>query len=531
MNEFFLPVANFSGFLPLYLLAVLGIAAVLIDAFLAPERSKSWITAFGICAAGISLLMVLLGANEPDATAFAKAPADGSAMLALEGGAYSIQPVSFHGEAVGAMDAGRPAASMIALDHFTRPVLAIVFLVGFLVMLLGRDLVRRRNIAAGEFVALGLFAVVGGAFLAISRELLVVFLSIEILSICLYVMIAMDRSNRRSGEAAMKYFILGSFASAIMVLGIGFLFGAVGSTYFEDLHAAVANGGVKNTAFLLIGIALIFGALCFKLALAPFHMYAPDVYQGSSAVVAGLVATVAKIAGFAVLARLAVILAQWPNEHAARFADVLWLIAALSIIVGNVGGILQTNIKRMLGYSSIAHSGYLLLAILAIYSAVAADNYVLAMNAQRALLVYLVGYTAMNMLAFGAVGSLGPSGEEDISGIAGLARRQPIVAAGLALAMVSLTGIPPTIGFFGKYLVFSAAVQAGYVKLAILAILFSIMSAFYYLRVVVAMYMRPAENDVELEKPSAAGAFALALSAAIVLILGAFPNLLLDRLM
>jgi len=525
MTNLFLPDVNLSGFLPLYLLVILGLAAVLIDAFLTPEKRRSWISAFGIAAAGISLLMVLLGSGQPDAIAFAKAPAATPDSMASRGGVYAIETVALSPAAE-----PRPAASMIGLDMFSRPIVAVTLLAGFLVMLLGRDLVRRRKLPAGEFVALGLFAVAGGAFLAVSRELLVVFLSIEILSICLYVLIAMDRSSRRTGEAAMKYFILGSFASAIMVLGIAFLFGGVGSTYFEDLHAAVANGGVKNATFLLVGVALIFGALCFKLALAPFHMYAPDVYEGSSAVIAGFIATVAKVAGFAVLKRLAVAFAQWDTPYAARFAGVLWLVAALSVIIGNVGGILQTNLKRMLGYSSIAHSGYLLMGVLAIYTAVATDNIELAANAQRALLVYLIGYTAMNLLAFGAAGSLGARGEETIADLAGVARRQPGVAAAMALAMVSLTGIPPTIGFFGKYLVFSATVQAGYVGLAVLAILFSVMSAYYYLRVVVAMYMRPAEEEIAFEKPGAAGAFALAISAAIVLGLGVFPNLILGWL-
>jgi len=529
MSHFFLPVVNFSGFFPVYLLVILGIAAILLDVFIAPEKRRSWVTAFGIAAAGMALLMTLLASGSPEARAFAKASIPAAEAVAKTSSHGEIRLVGLNTEPVAAVSTSASPA-MISLDNFTRPILAIALLGGFLFMLLGRDLVSRRKMPAGEFVALALFAVAGAAFLAVSQELLVVFLSIEIVSICMYVLIAMDRKSRRASEAAFKYFILGSFASALLVLGMGFIFGATGSTYFEDIRVALMRGSVEG-ALLFVGIALVFCALCFKLALAPFHMYAPDVYEGSSAVVAGLVATVVKVAGFAVLSRLVQIMALWHGPHNEALLQVVWGIAALSIVVGNVGGLLQTNIKRMLGYSSVAHSGYLMLAILTIFSAASKGNADLVIVAQRAMLVYLVGYTAMNLLAFGAAGAMGRRGEENIADYAGLSRRQPALAAAMAVAMISLTGIPPTLGFFGKYMVFSALVQAGFVRLAVLAILFSVISAAYYLRVVIAMYMRPAESEVELEKPSTAGSVALAISAAVVLILGCFPNLILGRLM
>jgi len=511
MNELLRPVLNLGGLLPVYVLTSCGVLAVFMDAFTPPDKRWRVMAGFGLFGAGVALLLSLLGGTPENTHAF----------LAK----------SIYADAPGQM------VAMLNLDALARQGSIVIYLGGFLAMLLGIDLARRGRQPMGEYAALMMLGMAGAVFLAASAELLTLFLSVEILSISLYVLTALDRRSKRAGEAAFKYFVLGSFASAIMLMGAAFLFGATGTTYLDDIARAQNVGSYH---LMLIGFALLLAGLFFKLALAPFHMYAPDVYDGAPAAVAAVIATAAKTAGFIVLARITITCAHWIVDSRAlvesngaivsAFEIMFWVVAAISIVWGNIGGVLQKSIKRMLAYSSIAHSGYMLVAILVIFRAAvygAAEQQALA---ERALMVYLAGYTVMNLLAFGAASALGKRGEMNIADYAGLSRKQGYTAAGMALAMVSLTGLPPTVGFIGKFLVFATAVEAGFTNLAILAVLASVASAYYYLRVVVTMYMVPKEDGPDLETTPAASGVVLAISAALVLIIGLFPGLLLSRL-
>jgi len=351
----------------------------------------------------------------------------------------------------------------------------------------------------GEFYALVMLAAAGVHLLAVSTELITIFIGIELVGLCAYVLAGMRLNDLRSQEAAFKYFLLASFAGAFMLMGIAFIYGATGSTTFDGIAAALQGPlGRENFVvyqnWLHLGLVLTLAGLAFKLTLAPFHMYAPDVYSGAPAPSASLIATGAKVGVFLATARLldAICSSELPatGDTAAR---LLAAMALLSMFIGNFGALVQTSIKRLLAYSSVAHSGYAALGLLAIAGASAQGNPVDAQNATDALVYYLFAYATMTTLAFGVVAYLGSDKKSDLIG---LSQRHPIMAAALAVAMVSLTGIPPTVGFFGKFQVFMAAIQAGYHGLALLGIVTSILSAYYYLHLIVLMYFtRPAEGE------------------------------------
>ena len=379
-------------------------------------------------------------------------------------------------------------SGLFRADSFSLFVHWIVCGLAFLAILGSIGYLQRDDLDAAEFCALILFATAGMGVMAGANELLTAFIGLEMSSIASYILASYRRDAPRSNEAAMKYFLLGSFATAFFLYGIALSFGATGSTHL-DLMTPLANDSAHT--LLKIGLGFIFIGLAFKVAAAPFQLWTPDVYEGAPAPVTALLSTGPKAAAFALALR---ILAS-VDATAPLWFWALWVVAALSMFVGNLSAIVQTSVKRMLAYSSIAHAGYILVAL----TAAAATDHPEAGIA--AALFYLVGYALVKMGAFLIVAHLGGMGERhvEIEDFAGLARRQPAMAACLSLFLLSLLGLPITAGFSGKFYVFNAALESNLIWLVILLALNTVIGAYYYLRVIVVMYMSepPAEIPVE----------------------------------
>jgi NADH-quinone oxidoreductase subunit N len=379
--------------------------------------------------------------------------------------------------------------------------------------------------AHGEFYALILFAVSGMTIMAASVNLLTLFIGLEVLSIPLYVLAGFTRDRVYSIEAALKYFLLGAFSTGFVLYGMALLYGATGRLDLPSIGQALAAGRDGAIDPLLVaGGALLLVGLAFKVAAVPFHFWAPDVYQGATAPVAGFMATGTKAAAFAMLVRVVSTALDQPPVRQ-QWIGVVSVIAILTMILGNVVALAQQNIKRMLAYSSIANAGYLLVALAAVGTSGAGA---------ASLYFYLAVYAFMTIGAFAVAAIVGREGESDqgfaLQAYAGLGRRRPFLAAAMALFMLSLTGIPPAAGFMAKFYVFRDAVRAGLIPLAAVGLLASVVGAFYYLRVIVQMYFRdppPAEGSARLAL-SAADALAVGVAAAAILAIGLFPSGLLE---
>jgi NADH-quinone oxidoreductase subunit N len=402
---------------------------------------------------------------------------------------------------------------MIAADGFAAFLQALFLLSGLLVVPLTFDYLRRVKIERGEYYVLLLFSLSGMMLMAQAGDLAVVFLALELLSLPLYVMAAIARPKLESEESGMKYFLLGAFASALLVYGIALVYGATGSTRLEVIFGALQSGRLP-LRLLLAGAALILVGLGFKVAAVPFHMWTPDVYHGAPSPASAFMSVGAKAAGFAALLR--VFLAGFPELSSFWSVAAMW-ISALTMTWGNVAAIAQSNIKRMLAYSSIAHAGYILMAL------AASANPDVASPAASSAVFYLLAYAVTNLGAWGVVIALeGAEGQGlAIDGYAGLSKKRPWVALAMAVFMLSLTGVPPTVGFLAKFYLFRAVLDAGLIWLALVGVVTSLVSAYYYLRVVVVMYMRSGELETRSE-PWLNGV--IALTGAATLLLGLFPG-------
>jgi len=381
--------------------------------------------------------------------------------------------------------------SMVVWDGFSIFVNALLLVSGLLGVALAYGYVRRMGLERGEYYTLLLFSITGMMLMAQAADLIIVFLALELLSIPLYVLAAFARPKPESEEAGLKYFLLGAFATGFVVYGTVLVFGATGSTNLAAIVAA-ASDGTANLFLLSIGAAGILVGLGFKVAVVPFHMWTPDVYQGAPSAVTAFMSSGAKIAGFAALLR--VFATAFPSI-AADMTGIFWALAALTMILGNVIAIAQTNIKRLLAYSSIAHAGYILMAF------VPYGNPDVAPISIAAGLFYLVAYALTNFGAWGVVIALEKETGKglDLNDYAGLARKHPVHAAAMAVFMLSLIGLPPTLGLVGKFYLFRAVIAGGFTGLAIIGVLTSLISAYYYLRVVVIMYMRDGDPETERE--------------------------------
>jgi len=409
-----------------------------------------------------------------------------TALLAALGLAFTL---SFTLMQLGMQQTG--LQNMVVADGFSTFVNALLLVSGLLGVALAYGYVKRMKLERGEYYTLLLFSVTGMMLMAQAADLIMVFLALELLSIPLYVLAAFARPKVDSEEAGLKYFLLGAFATGFVVYGTALVFGATESTNLSAIVAA-ASDGTANLLLLSIGAALILVGLGFKVAVVPFHMWTPDVYQGAPSAVTAFMSSGAKIAGFAALLR--VFTTAFPSI-ASDMTGIFWAVSALTMILGNVIAISQTNIKRLLAYSSIAHAGYILMAF------VPYGNPNVAPVSIAAGLFYLVSYALTNFGAWGVVIALEKSEGRglEIADYAGLSKKHPILAAAMAIFMLSLIGLPPTLGLIGKFYLFRAVIEGGFTGLAIIGVLTSLISAYYYLRVVVVMYMRDGEPDIERE--------------------------------
>jgi NADH-quinone oxidoreductase subunit N len=387
---------------------------------------------------------------------------------------------------------------MVVVDGFSVFVNALLLLTGLLGVALAYGYVRRMGIERGEYYTLLLFSISGMMLMAQAADLIILFLALELLSLPLYVLSAFARPKAASEESGLKYFLLGAFSSGFVLYGIALVYGATGATSLTGIVAAASNGipgpstGSGGPLLLTIGAALILVGLGFKVAAVPFHMWTPDVYQGAPTAVTAFMAAGAKIAGFAALLR--VFATAFPSI-AADMTPVLQVLSALTMIVGNLIAISQSDIKRMLAYSSIAHAGYILMAF------VPYGNPDVAPVSIAAGLFYLVAYALTNFGAWSVVIAVEQKEGKGlaISDYAGLARKYPALAAAMTIFMLSLTGFPPTLGLVGKFYLFRAVIAGGFIPLAIIGVVTSLVSAYYYLRVVVTMYMQDGEPETERE--------------------------------
>jgi len=414
---------------------------------------------------------------------------------------------------------GHPGATfqaMVVLDRFALFVNVVVCLAGALVLLLSVGYVRRQRAEGGEYYVLVLFAALGMMLMASAVDLLMVFLGLELMSLALYVLAGFFRTRAASNESAMKYFLLGAFASGFFLYGIALLYGATGTTSLARLAGAVADPGAGRGPLVLAGLGLLLVGFGFKTSAVPFHQWAPDVYEGAPTAVAAFIATGSKAAAFAALLR--VLGALRPVE--ADWLRLVWILAVLTMTLGNVVALAQQNLKRMLAYSSIAHVGYMLVGLAALGGAGGA-----------AVLFYLLVYSFATIGAFGVILLLEREGVEavELAAYGGLAARHPVLALALAVFMLSLIGMPPTAGFIGKFYLFSAAVERDLIWLVVIAVLNSVVAAYYYLRLIVYMYMREPEGAEVRAALTPAAWVSLAVAVAGTVVLGVLPGSVFAR--
>jgi NADH-quinone oxidoreductase subunit N len=477
-----LPIDDLVAVLP-FLIAVLGgLTVIVLDIFTAPETKRAYLGAFSL------VFLATVGLT---------------AMINFGALTY----VGFFGT--------------IISDDLSRFLTLLFAVAAALAALVAMGRLPETGAMRGEYYALLLFATGGAALLVQAVDMVTLFLALETLSIPAYIMAAAVRSDIRSTEAGFKYFILGAFSSGFLVYGIALLYGATGSTGFDAI--AKAAGSWTNNPLLTVGALMVLTGILFKIGAAPFHMWAPDVYQGSPTTATAFFATGVKAAAFTVLIRLLTVAIPGMRQGAGEFAAVGWYalvigLAILTMTAANLVALVQSDVKRILSFSSIAHAGYLFIGLLA------------GKDGAAAIIFYLIAYTFMTGGAFALVAYFEKQGAgTSLAEYRGLGRRSPVAAVALSIFLFSLAGIPPTAGFFAKFYLFKVAVDYGLAWLVIIAVLNSAVSAFYYLRVTVAMYMEePEESPSSPISPSIAIAFAVAICLFFVLAMGLFPVPYLD---
>ena len=474
----FPPLEDIFRLAPELVLCAFGILVMLVEAFL-PRRRQGAVATLALLGSGLALAATRLAAAHPG-TAF---------------------------------------SGLMRIDSFSVFLHLVIGAVTVLVVLASADYLDRENLPQGEYYALVLFAAAGMDVMVSAQELVTAFIGLEMSSISSYILASYRRTVAKSNESAMKYFLLGSFATAFFLYGTAMVYGATGTTRLDALRAAL-TGTNTGGALLTLGLALMFVGLAFKVAVVPFQIWTPDVYEGAPTPVTALLSSGPKAAAFALLLRI--LFVAFDSSSGAWFW-VVWISAALTMFVGNLAALVQTNMKRMLAYSSIAHAGYILVAFAAASGAAngARNEFGIA-----AVLFYLTAYALMKLGAFVLVAHLGGAGERrgEINDYAGLGAQQPVAAAFFTLYLLSLLGLPVTAGFLGKFYIFDAAIKSRLVWLAVLLAVNSVIGAYYYLRVIVVMYMRePQQQWTLLPIPRAVG-LVLLLTAAGTLYLGLFPG-------
>ncbi len=473
MPSFTLPVLNLGAALPVLIVSGWAMALLLIDLTI-PQARRRWTGILALLGVAIALLVLVVQWNQTQGQS---------------------QHVSVFGD-------------MLVVDPFALLLNLIVLLVAFITILFSLDYLPKAGIERGEFYPLVLFSISGMMLMAMAADLIMVFLALELLSIPLYILSGFARPRPESEESAMKYFLLGAFSSGFLIYGIALIYGATGSTTLNRVMMAIHSGAMSNP-YLLIGAGLILVGLSFKVAAVPFHMWTPDVYEGAPTAVTAFMSVGAKAGGFAAMLR--VFLAAFP-ALSTDWVPAVAVISALTMILGNIVALAQTNIKRMLAYSSIAHAGYILMAV------AAGGEF-----GPSAALFYLLAYTFTNLGAFAVVIAVEREQGRGVAlnDYAGLAAQRPWLALAMAFFMLSLTGVPPTAGFTAKLYIFRAVVQSGLIWLALISVLTSVISAYFYLRVVVIMYMREGSATAELRP---ALSLAVGLTSLGTLVLGILPG-------
>jgi NADH-quinone oxidoreductase subunit N len=413
---------------------------------------------------------------------------------------------------------GSAFSNLLIVDGFATFFRYLVLVIGILTVLASYRYLDIEQAETGEYHALLLFSVVGQCLMVASNDLMMIFIGLEISSIATYILAGYLRNDKRNNEAALKYFLLGSFATAFLLYGIALIYGVTGTTKLDAIRTAL-NNPAASSSFMMVGAAaaLMFVGLAFKVSGAPFQIWAPDVYQGAPAPVSAFMATAPKAAAFAIFLRIFVTAFQ---QVSSGWEPLIWVSALLSMTIGNFAALTQTNLKRLLAYSSIAHAGYILVALTA-HSA----------TGTAAAMFYLGAYAFMNIGAFAVVIHIAGKGERNlrVDDLAGLGRRQPVTAALLTIFLLSFIGIPFTGGFFGKFYIFEAALQSHLVWLTVLGLLNAAVSAYYYLRLLVVMYMfEPGEVANTIAPLSPGLSAALLLPALGTIVLGVLPDVVLD---
>ncbi|MEA1996866.1 MAG: NADH-quinone oxidoreductase subunit N [Gemmatimonadota bacterium] len=414
--------------------------------------------------------------------------------------------------------------SLLRLDPFATFMNLLIIAGAILCVLLSVAEAGGLGSVAGEYYALIIFATLGMVAMVAAADLIVVFVALETMSLAIYILVCCKRGDSQGSEAALKYFLMGAFASGFLIYGISLLYGATGTTNFSRIAADLEGGSAGGLTLVALGLVLT--GFLFKIAAVPFHMWVPDAYEGAPTPITAFMAVAVKAAAFGVLMRLLTVGLMPLSEY---WLPAMWTLSIATMTVGNLAAVFQGNIKRMLAYSSVAHAGYLLVALASLGPGASSggpgDELALI-----SILFYLVVYTLMNAGAFGVLIYLGTTGRrmETLEQVRGAGFRHPLTGAAMAVFMFSLAGIPPTGGFLGKFYIFSAAIHQGLIALAVIGVLNSAVSVYYYLRVIVQMYMRESDESLPAVPFSLTLTLALAVSVLGVLLLGVAPAGLLD---
>jgi len=476
MDMITMPAINMTPILPEIFLSVLAMVLLLINVF-SPGGSKSFLGYVSFI--GIAAAAVIVGAG------------------------WGGHIESFNGAVI--------------LDNFSTFFKMIFLLSAGLSILIADQYMEREECNHGELYPIILFTTVGMMLMAAGTDLMTIFLGLELMSVSLYVLAGFNRKNLKSNEAGLKYFLLGAFSTGFLLYGMALIYGATGTTRIDKIASIVGQMALPSANIMLLaGLLLMFTGFAFKVAAAPFHMWTPDVYEGAPTPITAFMSTGPKAAAFAASLRL--FLVAFPTLQV-EWSQLLWVLAVLTMTVGNITALRQDNIKRMLAYSSIAHAGYCLVGF-------AAGNG----TGSAGVLFYMLSYAFMNIGAFAIIILVAKKGEPNgtVMDLAGFGFKHPVLALAMTVFMFSLAGVPPTAGFIGKFYLFSGAIQKGYIWLAILGVLNSAASVYYYLRVIVYMYMKEPTEEFEWAKVTAPVALALVLAVAGTLVLGVVPSVVLE---
>ncbi len=409
-------------------------------------------------------------------------------------------------------------SDMFVDDALSDVLKLLMYFATSLILIYTRSYIQFRGMFRGEFYALVLFALLGMMIMASGQSMLTIYMGLELLSLCVYSLVALDRDNAKATEAAMKYFVLGALASGMLLYGMSMIYGATGSLDLSQISSALVDGSlIQSTGshpVLILGLVFIVSGLAFKLGAVPFQMWVPDVYEGSPTAITLFIGSVTKLSAFAIVIRL---LAQGLQPLALDWQGMLLIMAVLSMVIGNITAIAQTNLKRMLAYSTISHVGFLLFGLMSA-----------SLNGYASAMFYIVAYVLMSLASFGMILLLSRQGFEadKLDDLKGLNQRSPWHAFLLLIVMFSMAGVPPTLGFYAKFAVLQAALQAGFIGYVVFAVLMAVIGAFYYLRIVKLMYFDEPVDHTPI-KPATDMNIVLSMNALALLVLGLMPQSLM----